>query len=326
MRRFPAFAIALLALLPFTFAGTAEAAEPGTWWVAGDFWFAEASNLNLDVAVAEDRSLATGGRIVGLDFCQEFSGRLRGGWRPDDATKNGYSISIWNWDNDESLEKGGGVMPVVSDPFFANISSESVKSDASVQTTILDLMLSRRLAATRKSSWNWGIGLRYASYEIDWATDYFDSSLVPSGPRESVEIGVESSGIGFTAGIGGTYNWSPRWRTHGRAQIALLDGETEARYTDRGYIDDPILGLLGFFTTALERPGDDRVFHQVEVEASITYQIMEGLDVSLGYALLNWADAQQVDRLLDDVQGGLSFTRDDVAFDGFVLSVSYVFQ
>jgi hypothetical protein len=326
MRRFPAFAIALLALLPFTFDGAVEAAEPGAWWAAADFWLAGPSNLNLDVAVKENPALATGGSIVGLDFGSTLSPRLQGGWRPDDATKNAYGGSIWYWGSDESLRQGGGVMPVVSDPLFGNISSESVESDADVKAFILNLMLSRRLAATRKSSWHWGVGLRYSSYEIDWAIDYFDPTFFPSGPIEEVEIGVTSSGIGLTAGIDGAYNWSSRWRTNVRAQIALLTGETEASYTDRGYIDDPILGIQGFFTTGLERSGDDRVFHQVEIEARITYQIMEGLDVSLGYALLNWADAQQADRLLDDVQGGLSFTRDDVAFDGFVISVSYVHQ
>lgn len=325
MNRLFASVLAVLTLFILV-PGDARAAGTGSWWVALDAWMAEPSNLNLDVALQEDPSIATGGEVIGLDFGAEFSGKIRLGWSPVDPTRHGYSVSYWSWDNDESLSQGGGIMPAVTDPFFANISSQSVASTADISVSILDIAITRRLAVTKRSAWHWGAGFRHASFDESWEIEYYDPSTGISGPIETVDIDMDASGSGITAGLGGVFRWNGWIRSAVRTQFSLLKGETEASYRDRGYIDDLLLGLQGFFTTGIERAGEDRVFQQIELEAKVIFRLWEGLEAALGYSFMNWADVVQVDRLLDDVQGGLSFAREDLAFDGVTLSVSYTWE
>jgi hypothetical protein len=318
----PALVIAgalLFALSPFV--SPVEAAPVGQWWVGGDLWFAEPTNLSTDVAFDFQGGILSGGEVIGPDLGTELSGRIRGGWKDRDTTRNSYSISYWSWDNDTSMSEGGGLQVVVSDPLFSNDLTDSVESKLDLKATVLDLMLSRRLAATKRSAWYWGVGLRRASFEQSWEIDYFESAIITPGPEESIDIDVESKGLGLSAGIGTTYSWHPRWRSHARAQVAFLRGTTDASYRDRG-IDNFLPGQP--FTTGIERE-DDRVFQQLELDARVSFTVLTGFDVYLGYWLFNWGEVVQVDRFLDDVQGGASFTRDELSFDGFIVGGTYTF-
>jgi hypothetical protein len=203
MRRSLPLVLAILALLPMTVSAARAATDEGGWWVGADAWFAELSNVNLDVALEADLTVLSGGDVISMDYGAEFSGRLRGGWAPKDRSKMGYSASYWSWDNDESLEEGDEVNPTLSDPLFANAFSESVESDVSFKAEIIDLMMSRRMLATRRSTWTWGGGLRYAAMDQEWNTLYIEPFLTP-GEDETVDISSESTGYGLTGGIGGS--------------------------------------------------------------------------------------------------------------------------
>jgi hypothetical protein len=294
----------------------------GQWWAGADLVFAEPSNLNGDVAYDFSGGIFSGGPVISHDFDTELSGRIRGGWKDRDPSGNSYSLSWWSWDNDTSLEEGGGVQPIVSDAFFANSFADRVESDMSLKASILDLMVTRRLAATKRSAWFWGFGVRRSEVEQGWSVEYFDAGTPVVGPEESIDISVDSDGLGLTAGIGTTFSWHPRWRTHARAQFALLKGTTDASYTDRGY---DTLFTNTFLTTSSER-SDDRVFQQIEVEAKVSFTVLTGFEIYLGYWFMNWGDALQVDRFLDDVQGGTASTREDLAFDGIVVGGTFTFE
>jgi hypothetical protein len=183
-------------------------------------------------------------------------------------------------------------------------------------------MLIRRLTGKKKATWYWSAGARYAKYDQDWHTDYFEPDPnIPINKEEDVDVAVESTGTGISLGLAGTYQWHPKWRTFARAQTALLKGSTDSSILDK----DLRFSLPPFAVSAITRDGHDRVYQQWEIEARVAFNAWQGLDVSFGYAFLNWSDVAQVDRYLDDVQAGLSFTRQSVSFDGFVLGVSYAF-
>jgi hypothetical protein len=332
MRRFFPLAPAVLALFPFTVATASAASDSGSWWLAADAWFAELSNVNLDVALETDLTLDSGGEVIGLDYGAEFSGRIRGGWQSDDPSSNGYSIMYWSWDEDESIDEGRGdetVFPTLSDPVLANSISGRVESEVNVQAMILDVMMSRRMLATRRASWTWGAGLRYAKMEQEWDTLYVDPfDLGDPNRAESVAISSESKGAGLTGGIEGSFRWHRRLRTSGRVQFALLRGEMEAKYRDEGFLQrrNRLFVHRRTVKTGIDRDDEDRVQQQIELEARISYRVWRSLDVSLGYWFLNWSDVLQVDRFTDDWQGGLSFEQEGAAFNGFVFSVSYLFE
>jgi len=313
------------AFLPLALPELSTAApEPGTWWVGADAWLAELVNVNLDVALRNDPSLTSGGEIVALDYGPEFSGRIRGGWQAKEASENSYSLSYWSYDQGESVSASGGVLPVISDPLFGNFNSQSVESTANVKSAMLDLILSRRLAGSRKAAWTWGVGLRQASFEKDWIIEYTDSVVVPSGPRETVRLDLESKGVGMTAGVGGSFNWGHKIRTLGRVQAALLRGDTDFAINDRGFNDDIL--VQAFQTTGIERSGEDRLFQQVELEARVIYRVWKTLDLSLGYMFTDLGEMSHVDRFLDDIQGAPGAFTNNASFHGIVFGASYLFE
>lgn len=320
-RRLPLMVLcAAAALLPG--AGTTLAAPAGAWWAGADLWFSEPSNINTDVAYDFQGGVFSGGEVVAPDFGTELSGRLRGGWRDRDAARNSYALSWWSWDNDVSASESGGVQPILSDPFFINTFADRVESDLDIKASMLDLMVVRRLTATKNSAWFWGAGVRRAEFEESWRTRYFDVATVTNGPEETVDIKVESKGLGLTAGVGTSYSWHPRWNTHVRAQLALLKGETEASYRDRGFDANQ---TSSFQTSAAERT-DDRVFQQLELEGKVGFMALPRLEVYLGYWLLSWNDAVRTDRFLDDVQGGGLATDGNLTFDGFIVGAVWSFE
>jgi len=318
--------LAILALLASGAAPASAGWRDGRWTAALDGWFASPANLSLDPAIEFDTRLDNGGDVLGLDAGQAYSTRIRGGWR-DGSNENTYSVSWWSWDDDASLRKIGFMIPTLSDPFFGNVLAiRGVESAARIQARILDLTLSRRLAATKKANWQWGVGLRRATYDQEWDTDYLDIDPNTFFPfvEEMVTVDVDSKGIGMTAGVGGSYQWHKRWRTTARAQVALLRGDTDAHYTDAFEERDPNVGVINLFSR-IDRDGEDRIFKQLELEARVVYNVWRTLDVSLGYWFLDWSDVVQVDRFFDDVQGGPAFRREGIAFDGVVLGASYWF-
>ncbi len=322
MRRIPLKALCAASALLLA-ASQAPAAPVGAWWVGGDLWFAEPTNLNTDVAFDFQGGVFSGGETISSDFDPELSGRIRGGWRDRDTSRNSYALSWWSWDNDDAVSEGAGVQPILTDPFFQNTFADRVESDVNIKASLLDLMALRRITATKHSAWYWGAGLRIASFEESWTTEYFDAGMPVTGPEESVDIDVESKGMGFTAGVGTTYSWHPRWQTHLRAQVALLKGDTDATYRDRGVVNIPPSSV--FLTSIVER-SDDRVFQQLELEGKVSFTVIPNFDVHLGYWLLSWGDAVQADRFLDDVQGGAYSGRDDLAFDGFIVGATWTFE
>ena len=122
-----------------------------------------------------------------------------------------------------------------------------------------------------------------------------------------------------------TRAWHKKWRTTARAQIALIRGDTDASYLDRFIEFDPNSATFIPFRSKIERDSDDRVFSHLELEARVSYNVWRTLDVSLGWWILRWEEAGEVDRFLDDFQAGPAFRREDVAFAGLTLGVSYWF-
>lgn len=322
MRRSRILVLTTLALLAA--AGPAAAAgKAGTWWVAADGWFAEPTGADLDVAFKQSGALVGGGGVETSRYDSDFSGRIRAGWRESEAGGNGYSVSYWTWKDTSSYDESGVLNPIVSDPFFGFSFADRVRADGEAEATILDLALSRRMVATKKSSWSWTAGLRYASFEQSWDVENYDSALVSPGPVETVAIDLQSQGWGMTLGFAGQYLWHPRIRTYARAQAGLIQGRTDATYHDRGF--DTFSST--FLTTAIERdPGESRIYQQLDMEARVIFNVWKTLDVSLGYQFFNWDDAGQADRFLDDIKSGPVSTSGNVAFSGWVLGVSYVFD
>ena len=331
MRRWQLVPLAILTVLIFSASAASAAMKDGTWWVALDGWYAQPSNLDLDVAIQDKHDgdptdISAGGEVIGIDFSQGLSGKLRFGWRaPGD--ENAYYVSWWKWSHDESMEKRGGFLPILTSPYILWHAgySDRVESSANIDAETLEVAMSRRMVSTKKAQWYWGVGLRSSSFEEQWGTDYFGPHYDPNVPgtfhQENVRINVKSKGIGIAGGIGSTYQWRKRLRTSFRAQMVILRGTTDAHY-----VDADLLSLGPPFDTAtLDRKGSERTFQQWELEARVIWNVWEGLDVSLGYSFLNWADAMEVDRYVDDVYGGPFFGRHGVAYDGWVLGVAYAF-
>lgn len=321
MRRIPVMILVSVAALLAAPAGAA-AAPVGEWWAGADLWFAQPTNINSDVAFDFKGGVFSGGDIIANNFDTELSGRLVGGWRDRDATHNSYTMSYWSWDNSNSLSERGGVQPIVTDPYFANVFADRVNSDVNIKTSVLDMMLTRRLTATQKSVWYWGAGLRHAEFKHDWEIQYFDASTPVPGAEETVNIHSKVDGTGLTAALGTVFSWSPRWQSSFKAQAAMLKGKTDATYRDHGFDN---FTTFSFQTTEINR-NEDRNFVQLELQADVSFQVLNGFEVHLGYWFLNWGGAVQEDRFRDDVQGGPVFTRDDLGFDGFFVGGTYTFQ
>lgn len=321
MRRSLRATLILLALSPGAPTLARAALSDGTWWVAADGVIGQPSNLNLEAAIADRGAYARGGEVFNIGFDPTFSGRLRFGWRAAEG-ENSYLASWWVWQGDETIGSGGGVIPTLSDPgYTANDFSNSFESHANVRANILDLLLSRRITGGKKGSFHWTTGLRHAEFEQHWDTDYFEPDpTIPLNREEHVRVDVDGKATGVTLGVAGTYQWAKRWRTIARAQIALLKGSMDSRYVDTDFRS------LGppFTKTAIFQEGPDRINQQLELEARVSFNVWEGLDVSLGWWLLNWSDVNQVDRWMD-FSGAPSFTRQGVAFDGWVIGVAYAF-
>lgn len=325
---------ALAAALLLVAAAPAEAATRSNtgWWVGVDGWFAQPGNLDLDTAVqdktdGDPTNSTVGGDLIGIDYGMELSGRLRFGWRDTGADRNSYFASYWWFDRNESMHQNGGMIPILIDPFLhltSNSFSSRVESSANVKARILDLMLSRRLYGTKKSTWTWAAGLRNAKYEQTWGTDYFE--VDPNAGftffhEDSVNIHTQSTGTGITIGLGSQYQWPHKIRTTLRVQTALLRGGDDSKYED---VD---LGSLGppFDKSRLHRIDAQRVFQQWELEARVVYNVWRTLDVSLGYSFLDWQDVVSSDRLVDDVNGTPALERKSISFDGIVLGAVYSF-
>lgn len=329
MRHLPATHRALIVLVisAAIAAPAAAGVKDGQWWGAVDGYWAEPTNLGLDPGVKFNVRLTDGGSVMTVPFDHEFSTRLRAGWRDGDG-ENTYSVSLWKWDHGTSMSDRALVIPTLSDPVFGNVLGAKVESEAAVTAKTLDLMVSRKLASTKKGSWFYGIGLRRATFRQDWNTDYFDidPNFFTLFIEEHVDIKVKTEGTGITAGLGSSYQWSRKWRTSARAQLALLQGTTDSGYTDQFISLDP--NAPGGFTlliAQLERANDRRVQQQIELEARVSYNVWRTLDVSLSYSFLQWSDVSQFDRFFDDVQSTPQFRRENVAFQGLALGVSYWF-
>jgi hypothetical protein len=324
MRRFSPCSLLILILILAAISPTEAAGKPGTWWGALDAWNSELVNVNMDVGLTEDPGLTSGGSVVAHDYSAEFTGKIRAGWRAKDPTENSYTISYWNFDEGDSLDHFGGILPAISDPLFGNFSSSSAHSEVNVKASVLDLMITRRLAGSRKATWYWGAGIRKASYEQDWMIQYFDSSLGLGGPRETVKIGLESDALGMTAGIGGVFTWNSWLRTSARAQAALLSGETDFSLVDRGFNDDIL--VLAFQTTGIERKGEDRLIQQLEMEVRVLFRVWRALDLSVGYTFINLGSMAQVEKFFDDFQGAPGGSRRDAAFHGLTIGAAFSFN
>lgn len=327
--------MAVTLLLAASFGQPVQAAPSGQWWVGGDMLFTEPTNLNSDVAFKFDPNGFSGGEVLSHDFDTELSGRIRGGWKNRDATENSFSVSYWVFSSDSSLD-GRNVQPIVTDALFGKPFAETVESDMDLDVSILDVMLSRRLTATRNSAWFWGIGVRRAEMEQNLSVDYLDPLTFLSAdpnvvtfdpnttPTEAIKTNVDVDGIGLTAAIGATFSWHPRWKTHARVQFAMLKGETTANWRDRGW-DDFFSSPPTFQVSRAERT-DDRVFQQLELEAKVGFTVLSGFDLYLGYWLMNWQDVVQVDRFTDDFQGGFVSAREDLSLDGIVVGGSFTWE
>jgi len=302
-------------------AAPAQAGLKDGWWVGLDGWFARPENLVLDPGVQFNTKLDDGGNVLSVPFDYEYSTRIKGGWR-NPGGENIYSVSWWAWDHGSSLVDRTLVIPTLSDPVFTNLLSAKVDSDANLKTRITDFTISRKLTSTRRGAWYYGVGLRMASFRQNWDTLYYD--IDPNNftliPEEKVGINVFSKGTGLTVGLGSSFQWAKRWRTTARAQVAMLAGETDASYQDK-FVDPT--GAL--FIAQLKRNNDRRVYQQIELEARVSYTVWKTLDVNLGYTFFQWNDAMEVARFFDDVQSAPEFHRDNIAYQGLTLGVSYWF-
>src|SRR5262249_4227618 len=149
------------------------------------------------------------------------------------------------------------VIPTLSDPVFGNVLYAKIESDAAITSRVIDLMVSRRLAATKKASWFYGVGLRRASFEEKWKTRGFDidPNTFVLFVEEQIGVTVRTKGTGITMGIGSSFQWSAKWRTSARAQISMLTGSTDAGYLDKFIAADPN-GNFSLQIAQLERPND----------------------------------------------------------------------
>jgi major outer membrane protein len=329
MRQLPWIFRALIVLLAGAAAAAPAAAgiKDGQWWGSLEGLWAQPTNLGLDPGVRFNTNITDGGTVLTVPFDHEYSTRLRAGWRDGDGD-NTFSISMWTWDHGASMTDRSLIIPTLSDPVFGNVLSAKLDSTADVTARIVDLMVSRKLASTKKGSWYYGIGIRHASFRQHWDNNYFD--IDPNNftlfVEEQVNIKVFTDGTGITTGIGSSYQWSRRWRTSARAQLSLLSGSTDSGYLDKFVTIDPN-SVTGFTVDVaqLERNNDRRVQQQLELEARVSYNVWKTLDVSLGYTFLQWSDVSQFDRFFDDVQSAPQFRRENVAFQGLTLGVSYWF-
>jgi len=326
MRQAPALARTVVALAVILIvASKAEAGIKDGWWGSIDGYFAQPANLNLDAGVKFNANITDGGTVISVPYDHEYSTRLRGGWR-DEASENNYSISWWAWDHGASITDRTLVIPTLSDPFFGNTLSAKVVSEAATKTRVIDLAMSRKITSTKKGSWFYAAGLRLASFRQDWNTDYsdIDPNTFTLFTEEKAQVGVFSSGAGITAGLGSVYQWSKRWRTSLRAQVAMLSGETDAEFIDKFIELDPN-GGVNLLEAQLRRDGDKRVYQQLELEARVSYNVWKTLDINLGYNFFQWNDAMEVAHFADDVQSTPLFRRDNIAYQGATLGVTYWF-
>jgi hypothetical protein len=321
-------ALSLLAVLAVACApAAAEGFKDGQWWGSVDGYWAQPLDVNLEPGVQFNTKITDGGQVLSVPFDHEFSARIRAGWR-DGNGDNTYSVSVWDWNHDSSLDLQRLIIPTLSDPFFGNVLSARVESDAKIQSRIVDFMVSRKLASTKKGSWFYGVGVRQASFRQNWDNKYFD--IDPNTfllfVEEQANISIHTTGIGLTMGLGSSYQWSHRWRTSARAQIAMLQGSTDSNYNDRFITLDPN-SPGGFFLqeAELRRNNDRRLQQQIEIEARVSYNVWKTLDINLGYNFLQWSDVTEFDRIVDDVQSTPLFRRGNVAFHGATLGASYWF-
>jgi hypothetical protein len=329
MRQIPRIYRALIVLLALGAAATPAAAgiKDGQWWGSLEGLWAQPGNLGLDPGVRFNTNITDGGTVLTVPFNHEYSTRIRAGWRDGDGD-NTYSISTWTWDHGATLSDRSLIIPTLSDPVFGNVLSAKLDSNAAVTARIVDFMVSRKLASTKKGSWFYGVGFRHATFRQNWDNNYFD--IDPNNftlfIEEQANVKVTSEGNGLTTGLGSSYQWTRRWRTSMRAQLSLLAASTDSGYLDKFITLDPN-NPGGFIVDVaqLERNNDRRVEQQFELEARVSYNVWKTLDVSLGYSFLQWSDVSQFDRFFDDVQSAPQFRREDVSFQGLTLGVSYWF-
>src|SRR5262249_9074002 len=166
-------AVALASAVALATAPAAAGYKDGQWWGSIEGLWVQPGNLGLDPGVKFNPSITDGGEVLTVPFDHEFSTRLRAGWRDGDG-ENTFSISVWKWDHGTSLTDRALIIPSLSDPFFGNVLSAKLDSEASVSARIVDLMVSRRLISSKKGGWFYGVGLRHASFREDWNNDFFD--------------------------------------------------------------------------------------------------------------------------------------------------------
>ncbi|MBI3450919.1 MAG: hypothetical protein HY049_18640 [Acidobacteria bacterium] len=301
------------------------AGSAGQWWGAIDGYWAQPLNLGLEPGVYFNTHLTDGGKVVTVPFDHEFSTRLRGGWR-DAQGDNTFSVSYWTWDHGAAIDQRRLVIPTLSDPVFGNVLYAAIQSDAAITSRVADFMVSRKLTSSKKGTWFYGVGLRHASFEEKWKTKGFDidPNTFVLFVEEQADVKISTAGTGITMGLGSSFQWSPKWRTSARAQLSMLEGSTDASYLDRFIAPDPN-GGFNLQVAQLVRPNDRRVQQQLELEARVSYNVWKTLDINLGYNFFQWSDVSQFDRFADDVQSAPNFRRDNVAYHGVSLGVSYWF-
>jgi hypothetical protein len=204
------------------------------WYAALDLALAQPNSLDQHYADVTDFSSGTprSERLV-LENDADSTFRLSVGYRFGKGLGS-LQVSYWTFDNDDRQEGAvaGYVVPAIFGSGYygtyyggyygAYLANPAVTATSSVKATTMDVDYQRPMAAGEKTTINWLMGLRLATYEED------QGFVGNDGGGDYIQTKhIESDAAGFRFGASARFAFTKSFSLQGGVAMSFLQADTE---------------------------------------------------------------------------------------------------
>lgn len=299
--------------------GAVEPCEPGVlplWHVWGEYLYLRPSDADVPWAVAIDGAIQEGnvpvqvGRIANADIDYDSGFRVGVGRVIDECSSAGVSYTFFESHSNDSLSTGTPLVlrSLVAHPATQTAAADYLRGVASndVDFQLIDADFRHIFHSNCFGSLNWLVGGRYAQFEQDFSSTFFNNGI------ENVLTDIRFYGGGIRLGLEGERHFlNSGLMVYGRSAASFVTGDFRARY------------FQGQSFNSVEvdaRWRGSRVVPILDLELGSGWVSENGrVMFTVGYMVSAWFNAVDADTFIRGVQANNFSDMDDtVVFDGLV--------
>ncbi len=341
-----------------------ETEERGEFFVSAQSWFVQPGNMDYQIStILPSDPFVFESPILTVPFSYDSNLRYDIGWKFKENL-GAIAFVYWSFDGQEQIirtDPGNFVFtenlafPLYSGAYDDGL-ADGVRGDYNLKARSLSLLYSRSFAQSERVYATWRIGLRKTECELRTYVEYMSlvptlidpfppSNLIPKNDKVREES--EFDAIGLETGATFYFPIAQRVAFGGNVGISLMKGDAEAEYIssthyytdtdlnyfrakDRPFNNDDLQWTSTLFANANEK---DSMVQVLDADIMLKWNIWNGFDLTLGYAVSYWSGAILREELLlvepSPQSGSQDYSqlarpnRQDISFEGAYLRVTY---